>query len=377
MADRYWVGGPGWWYDSTNHWTTVDGGGPAPGLTPEPGDNAYFTYSSGLTSSDTIVIDTPEIYDLNIHIGGGNFSLAQDLICHDLSVGGVTFDANDFNVTASSIEFRDSSENSVLYMGNGTWTATTGGFSINEGDGPTVDVHCELSTLDVQGGNFYAGLDKVYNIVILSTPSSTHEVNWSCTIADFRIVDHPMTVNFMSWQSFTFGSFTANGASGELITIGNTGIDSFIFFLKTSGIVNCRYLHLTDNVAGGGATWNAINSVNAMNNLGWNFISATDVSITDSASVVTATNPEAQGIAINTATISDQVDVIPVVNPNVEILTPTVWETKNNEDTSWTIDNVTESTWVKTEVEAVSWATDQTTSSDWDEIQDGSTDWTT
>lgn len=41
---------------------------------------------------------------------------------------------------------------------------------------------------------------------------------------------------------------------------------------KASGTVSASYLSIKDSNATGGATWNASNSTDAGNNLGWNFV---------------------------------------------------------------------------------------------------------
>ena len=54
-------------------------------------------------------------------------------------------------------------------------------------------------------------------------------------------------------------------------------------FSQTSGTVNATYMHISDNIATGGATWNAPSTggnVNGGNNTGWNFSTTTSATVT-------------------------------------------------------------------------------------------------
>lgn len=334
MANKFWVGGTGDWSDSTNHWSLTSGGLPAPLLTPTSSDDVFIDSSSGfgsggtITTNDgegychdftsntghtytihqnngglsiygssifesglTIEIDTSfyptveetittnscNFYGVSIY-GPGTLTLQDDLTLtgHTFYQDNGTFDANDHNITTDRCEFyADTGYTPTVYMGSGTWETTgddTAVWEIDENNGEVVIIYQETSTIKITGAgivglSFYGG-DKTYNNIWLTV---TAFIAGSNTFNDFKI-DAGLNIIFDHPSTQTLSSFTATGTSGNEITLDTYDGTNQFTLSKSSGVVSCDYLNLSNSNATGGATWYAgSHSVDTTNNDGWIF----------------------------------------------------------------------------------------------------------
>lgn len=203
MADRYWVGGTGNWSDDDNHWSTSSGGSPANGNLPTSSDDVHIDSSSGFggggtitidavgngdcnnftansghnftindsasnfriygsitleagltivgtpgialystTSSKTLTINGATITTLNLYGVGGGWALQDNLILSgEFYQENGTFDANGYNVTASSISlYADTGYTPIIRTGSGLWTPRRDVWQIEELSGEKVTI---------------------------------------------------------------------------------------------------------------------------------------------------------------------------------------------------------------------------------------------
>jgi hypothetical protein len=337
---RYWVQGTGNWSDDEHHWATESNGSPGIGNLPTSSDDVFIDEFSGFGGGGTITLDVDgDCKDLDcdsghtysidnsagkalsvygsielesglalsginqwslhlasdiggntitingatiewvFYIGGhGTWILQDDLVLVKLFyMENGTFDANDYNVTATEISFYADLAtpcSPTVNMGSGTWTATADGWQIDDGQGGAIVIDAETSTLIVT--DIFQGDDKTYNIVRLTEGELPTRFNGSNIISEL-IIDAGVNVKFYEGITQTIATFTANGTAIDPITLDSVnGADQFTLS-KTSGIVNCDYLDISNSNATGGADWYAgCHSLDTENNDGWKFISYLD-----------------------------------------------------------------------------------------------------
>jgi hypothetical protein len=263
MANRYWVGGTGNWSD-TAHWSTSNGGSGGAAV-PTSSDNVWFTNLGFPT--------------------GGTCTLDQDAVCGNFQLQYGTFDANDFNVTASSVSLASYIGNPVLNMGNGTWTINgDGGFSCgdicSDPIKPTIDA--EGSTILITSScNVGLGLiDRTWNNITIQASVSliagSAFTTPTITINNLTINTPGITVYFDSdIASWEINNFVANGAGANLINISSEQGPSFDP-QTTINATSVDFSHLIVHgiIAGGtAAPFNAgFCSVDNGRNENWTFI---------------------------------------------------------------------------------------------------------
>jgi hypothetical protein len=84
----------------------------------------------------------------------------------------------------------------------------------------------------------------------------------------------PCTITNGCTTGFTVTNFNVSGTAGNLVTFNSNTSGTARTINQASGTVNAEYLNIQDSTADGGAVWNALNSTDAGNNTGWNFLTA-------------------------------------------------------------------------------------------------------
>lgn len=332
MANRYWVGGTGYWSDDDNHWATSSGGSPADGNLPTSSDDVFIDANSGFGSGGIITLDdaaevnnftsnSGHTYTIskpssgisfygsvslesgititgNANIffdntttaniatngvvltgayctfeGTGQWTLQDNLIISgEFNQENGTFDANDHNVTANNFSFyADTGYTPTVIMGSGTWEATGGGWTLDEQNEALATITPETSTIKMSGGGDFYTSNKTYNNLWFTTSGGI--TSGSSIFNDLKI-DAGLTITFLAGTTQTVSTFTAVGISGNLITLNSSDTVTPTQFTlsKSSGVVECDYLNLSNSNATGGATWYAgSHSVDTTNNDGWIF----------------------------------------------------------------------------------------------------------
>lgn len=158
-------------------------------------------------------------------------------------------------------------------LGTGTYTIN-GDFDTGTAVGLVLD--SDTSHLKV-GGNFNSIGQDYYNVTL--TSGATHALKGTNTYNNLTIETYAsgttITVDASTTQTIN-GTFTATGTSGNEITLVSSTPGTQYTFTKSTGVVGCDYLDLTDSNATGGARWYAgSNSADTSNNTGWVFGDAT------------------------------------------------------------------------------------------------------
>jgi len=139
--------------------------------------------------------------------------------------------------------------------------------------GANMTMNSGTSTINAIGNgttlNFRAGSKTYYTLNCLADITDIRDNN----TFNFELSLTPgTTLRLLAGSTQTLGgNLDAIGTAGFPIEILTTVNGSAATLFKTSGIVCCQYLELSDNTAAGGATFYADNSVDVTNNTGWLF----------------------------------------------------------------------------------------------------------
>lgn len=248
-----------------------------------------ITYLNFFSTKETTITTAGVSLDSNVNIWGiGSFLLQDDLvITKEFYHENGTFDANDHNVTANDFYFyADTGFTPTVVMGNGTWEAVGNGWYAEEYSGEEVIITPETSTIKLSSsvalktnyieyydGVNYVDIGKTYNNVWFSENGTGNSaiIYGSNTFNNLKI-NAGISILFTQGTTQTVSSFTAVGTIGNLITLNSeNGIDQFTLS-KSSGIVGCDYLDISNSNSIGGASWYAgSHSNDTTNNDGWIF----------------------------------------------------------------------------------------------------------
>jgi len=252
-----------------------------PGMTYAPSTN---TQAIAITGACSLATAGKKIGNLSINGSGITVTLQDDLSLRSssstLTLTQGTLDANDFDVTVGKLGASGSATRAIN-MGSGTWRirstgSPSGPTNIWDATGSNITVNCETSIVRLTSltdhEKVFAGGGKTYYAFVADGDN--------VIIADdntFRSIKiyNPGTANGFkitsgSTQTITFELITS-GTEGNLADLSSTTPGSAHNLAKASGIISIDYIRIKDSAAGGGATWDANNSVDVSGNSGWNF----------------------------------------------------------------------------------------------------------
>ena len=329
--DYYWVGGSGNWSDFENHWATTSGGSTF--HTGEPGvlDNVFLDANSFSSSDDELTIDFSSVSmhdldmsgmddaakiigDIHLNIYGSLhispiaifypdevFFLSDEsetIIAKNLSL----YTSGEFHIDGSgTFTLGDSLKLRELFISNGTFI--TDGKYVNidftttlEGDN---GIMMDLGTSEYISRSFDCGSASNYSIdaseatmVFSSSFNPDFSLTNTVTLNDLIVrqsngtdngtIEHDITVNNLivensspltirSGKTVTATQFQMIGTMEEPIVLSSSIEGQPGTLSQASGTVDAEYLEIKDNIATGGATFNAYSSVNLGNTSGWTF----------------------------------------------------------------------------------------------------------
>lgn len=193
-----------------------------------------------------------------LNLNGNTLTLSAAATATFLTAAGtknITFNGGTILVAASGATAFDNAAptNFTTTAGTGTGTISLTSASAKTFVGGSGTYNCAINqggsgTLTFTGANTFSDITNTYG----STGATT--------------------IRFPASTTTTVSNFTASGTPGNLLTIDSSTAGTRATLSKASGIVNVSSLNIKDSAAAGGATWNAINSVNGGNNTGWTFI---------------------------------------------------------------------------------------------------------
>ena len=236
---------------------------------------ANTTYGFKLWGTGTTYLTTNgKTVNTNIFIAGGTSSsviLADDLTTTVLvthTLGGLNTNGKTVSMTGGYTSTGTATRALTL----GTSTVTCNAFGIATSTNYTLSA--ANSILNLTGTtNTLGNTNLTFGTINItgSTVGLSVAGGTAVTIATLANTVSPSTITFSSSYTYNISNFNVSGTSGNLVAIKSTAAGTRSTLNKTSGTVDANYLDIKDSNATGGATWNAYNSVDSGNNLGWNF----------------------------------------------------------------------------------------------------------
>jgi hypothetical protein len=318
----YWVGNSGNWSDPA-HWVGTSGGSDHYSEPPSSVDNVFFDDNSFSLQGQQVTVNQTAYfndmtwtnspykpvfhsnYQLNAY---GSVTIPANIEVHMYNLYLIASDpgnvlALDFSGTGNdylyymyltgygSYTITDSSYYQTIYSYGGDLTfdapASVGELRLYNSVNPRT---ITLNNIDLQVNNFgnysqnaakivqnnsrmlisasfEVGQDEVYGTLVFNGNVYTA----GSPLIDTLILVPGTTLYLHQNGTFTVNELIAQGTKTGLIGIRCSTVGMQSRIRKTSGTVDGKYLKITDNIALGGATFNALNSFDMGNNSGWNF----------------------------------------------------------------------------------------------------------
>lgn len=234
---------------------------------------SYTLTSAGKTFGQTV----------GIACRGGTVTLQDAFSGSDMDLSAGTFDANDFNVTLSTAMSINGTITRTLNMGTGTWTLSRTSGTVWSLNNTGITLNEETSTIAItntgaSSKTFGGGGQTYYNLTI-SGGGAGQIIHTGANTFNVHTINAPKTVHFTASTTTTFQANPVwTGSAGNVITIASATAATHTLS-RSTGTISCDYLHLTNSIATGGASWYAgANSTDVSGNSGWIFTAPPAVS---------------------------------------------------------------------------------------------------
>lgn len=202
----------------------------------------------------------------------GTYTFLGDWSAGEFYLNSGTIDLNDNNLTTGNFtRFLGG----TAYLGSGIVEFATSVASryIRFETGCTVYPEGSTIKLSATGSvNLeFGGYGKTFNDIWFSgTTTGSYSTTGSNTFNDIKI-DAGRTVKFASGTTTTASSYTIDGESGNLITIGATTSSAHTLALTGGGKVQAKYCNISYSTASPATTFYALDSTDGGNNTNWTF----------------------------------------------------------------------------------------------------------
>lgn len=238
-----------------------------------------LTLSSGMTMTTTYDVEfrgrsthtltssgknfTNGVYFYNY---SGTYTLQDGITATTLYGRNGTFDANDYSVSCSNVNFNVTSQFTV-YMGSGTWTCS-GYDNAWSGTGVNLTVFCETSTIDFTNTSAntknFSGGSKTYHILKFSGAGiGQYQIAGSNTFDTIiSTKTNAYTIMFGAGTTQTVSNFLVSGSAGNIVTLNSSSTSLFNLVKSGAGNVICNYLDISHSYATTTGKWYARNSTN-------------------------------------------------------------------------------------------------------------------
>ncbi|MEM7296842.1 MAG: fibronectin type III domain-containing protein [Bacteroidota bacterium] len=329
--EYFWVGGTGNWSD-LNHWATSSGGTTFYGELPTEFDNVTFDANSFATNDQTVTVDVGAIcndinwtgisHDVILDRSAGNNleiygSAAFSNLVEISSPLSFVSEGSETISMGDDPEVRKGTGNRIDFVGDGSWTVvdhlTTGSqifvqnnatlnlngkdvysssfnvlgsSTINTGDNATFTIEdwratssnlnfgSNVEIIIIQFSQFnsiadFDGGNNSFPTLSIQNDGQTIRLDGNNTFETLSI-DAGATIEFEAGRTQTITNLNANGTKFNNIVFKSNNAGTQAILSKSSGTVDLTYIALEDMQATGGATFNAINSLDNGNNIGWN-----------------------------------------------------------------------------------------------------------
>lgn len=327
--DYYWVGGSGNWSDYENHWATTSGGTTFHTGLPGVLDNVFFDANSFSSDIDEVVIDLESVSMKDLEMTGmddqaaisgnkviniyGSLNLSPiakfyPKEFHFLSNETETISANssylgsaEFNFDGSgswtltdSLEIRDlniadgtfNTGGQYVYISFQTYLFGTTGIlvdldtstfftrSFNHGNASNFTVSASEATV-IFSSQFRVGSeanDVTLDDIIIRQVNSTDKGRLMGNLSvDSLTVEAGSAITVEAGKTVTASQITMNGTSEAPIILQSSSEGEAGTLSQPTGTVDATFLEIKDNIATGGATFNAEGSLSLGNVSGWTF----------------------------------------------------------------------------------------------------------
>ena len=329
--DYYWVGGSGNWSDFANHWATTSGGSTF--HTGEPGvlDNVFLDANSFSSPDDELTIDHSSVsmHDLDmsgmddaakivgdvllniygsLHIspiaifypdevfflsdesetisarnlslytsgefhidGSGTFTLGDSLRLRELFISDGTFitDGHYVNINFST----NLEDDKGLMMDLGTSEYISRSFDCGSASNYTIDASEATMVFSSSFNPDFSLINTVtLNDLVVRQSNGTDDgrIEHNITVNNL-IVENSSPITIRSGKTVTATQIEMIGTVEDPILLSSSIEGEPGTLSQASGTVDAEYLEIKDNIATGGATFNAYSSVNLGNTSGWTF----------------------------------------------------------------------------------------------------------
>ena len=226
-----------------------------------------FTATSG---TQTITSAGKTINPVTINGTGGTTSLADAAnINGALTVTLGTFNANNQNVTASSVSIASSASNTVT-MGSGTWAVSdVTGTIWSVGSLATINANTSTIALSTSFAVTFAGNGKTYYNLDITGPTAgvTHVITGANT---FNQISSSKTVYYIiglqAGATTTVGTWLAQGSSGNILILGSSSAGTAATLAVTNpSTINYAFIKAIDLSVLNAATVTNSNVINSNN----------------------------------------------------------------------------------------------------------------
>lgn len=327
--DYYWVGDGGSWSDYENHWAKSSGGADMHLDLPGVLDNVIFDVNSFTTASQTVLMDQGVSVNDMIWTGATNTPIL-DANDNDLNVyGSLTF-IDQMTVDVTDVYFLSDEAETISggdeipgitayyhFTGSGSW-AFQSGVKIWKLDhhsgsidfnGQNVHIESSLTFLDTDEKFMTLGTSDFFartftsniaeNITFDGSQSSVtvsssfiltnedtndfsfHDLTFTkYNVTDNSTINTDLTLNTLTFEEGTEVAMSAGAVVtvNEMVAVGTEanpinirGAGGIATISQATGTVDAEFLILENIAAAGGATFNALSSIDNGNVTGWNF----------------------------------------------------------------------------------------------------------
>ena len=250
------------------------------GMTITGGGSTIYLYLEG-RGAQTITSATNN-FSQTVYVAsyGGSYTLQDNFSCSGAignhPNGGGTFNANNFNVSASWVSFTNAG--TIVNMGSGTWTVSNTGSTNPWSVSATPTINANTSTVKISGSitttATFAGGGKTYNNLYWSSTTSTGTLIITGANTFTSLQSDNTTARTWQFpngvtQTIQPGGWQINGKSGAVTSITSDSAGHPATISCASGNVFASYLSLKDSAATGGAKFWATSSTDVSGNSGW------------------------------------------------------------------------------------------------------------
>ncbi len=221
--------------------------------------NGNTNIASGVSSMGTLIINNGGTKSLFENLTANNIIITSGIL-DTTSANNYTINAGVINVTGGTFNPQASTINltgvgNVFVYGSGT---------IIPGES-TIKLTDATSTTKI-----FAGGSQTYNNIWMAG-GGNYQINGSNTFKNFKVDNPPHVIYFNGSSTTTVESLTVSGTPGNLNIFKNTSDGKAWTINDASGQNILDYVSIQDSIATGGATFQALNSINLGSNMGWIF----------------------------------------------------------------------------------------------------------